>query len=212
MYARVTEIQSAPERADESIRYAEEKVRPAMLARGAQGLDVLTDRKSGHGYIISWWKDADAARASEAAANQVREQSRQDLGFQLIGVQTYEVTVEENVKAAQPRAARATTAQGDVARINEISQWTTSQLLPAYRAQPGFCGWCTLTDRQTGKSLIMSLWESDAAMMAAEALLSKSRGRATQEMGLRLDPTRYYELSTQPTPPTMPTQQPEIRP
>lgn len=212
MYARVTTIQSAPERADESIRYAEEKVRPSMLARGALGLDILTDRQSGHGYIISWWKDADAARASEAAANQVREQSRQDLGFQLLDVHTYEVSVEEDTKGVQPRAARVTSAQGDAARTAEISQWTTSQLLPAYRAQPGFSGWRTLVDRQTGKSLIMSLWETGAAMKAAEALLSQSRGRATQEMGLRLDPTRYYDLATQPTPPTTQPQQPEARP
>lgn len=212
MYARVTSVQSTPGPTEDNLRYIDTNVRPGMAAQGALGLDALLDGKSGHGYVISYWKDAEAARASEAAANQVRERSRQDLSLQILDVHTYEVTFEDDVQGAQPRAARVTPAQGDISRIDETTQWTSSQLLPTYRAQPGYCGWRTLTDRQSGKSLIISLWDSEAQMQAAESLLGQSRTRGSQEQGLQFEPTQRYTVGVPPIVQAPPTQQPEARP
>ena len=212
MYARATSVQSTPGPTDDNLRYIDQNVRPTMLAQGGSSVDALLDGQSGHGYVISYWKDAEAARMSEAAANQVRERSRQDLSLQILDVHTYEVTFEDNVQGAQPRAARVTPSQGDASRIDEMTQWTSSQLVPTYRAQPGYCGWRTLTDRQLGKSLIISLWESTAQMRAAETLLGQSRARGTQEQGLQFEPTQRYEVGAQPIVQTPPTQQPEARP
>ncbi len=188
MYARVTTFAGAPERTDEAIRYVEEKIRPAVRAQGAIDLDLLLDRQTGKGYLIAWWKDAEAARASEAFAAQLREQSRQALNLNILDAHTYEVTVEEDMKGPRPRAARVTPAQGDVKRVDEFTQWTKSQLLPTYRAQQGFSSWRTLADRQTGKSLIISYWETADAMKAAEPLLTQSRGRGSKEMGAQFEP------------------------
>lgn len=212
MYARVTSLQSTPGPIEDNLRYVDQNVRPAMMALGSLKADALLDAQTGHGYFISYWKDAEAARASEAAANQVREQSRQDLSLKVLDVHTYEVTFEDNVQGAQPRAARVTPAQGDGSRVDEMTQWTSSQLMPTYRAQPGYCGWRTLTDRQSGKSLIISLWESEAQLQAAETLAGQSRARGSQEQGLQFEPAQRYTVGVPPVVQAPPTQQPEARP
>lgn len=209
MYARVTTFAGAPERTDEAIRYVEEKIRPAVRAQGALDLDLLLDRPSGKGYLVVWWKDAAAARASEAFAAQLREQSRQALNLNMLDAHTYEVTVEEDMKGPRPRAARVTPAQGDVKRVDEFTQWTKSQILPTYRAQKGFSGWRTLADRQTGKSLIISFWETAEAMKAAEPLLTQSRARGAQEMAAKFEPTMTYEVPLAIAPQIEPTQRPQ---
>lgn len=206
MYARVTTFEGAIERTDEAIRYVEEKVRPASIANGALDLDLLIDRQTGKGYVIAWWKDAAAASASDASAAQLREQSRQALGVNMVDVHTYEVTVEDDTKGLRPRAARVTPGQGDATRVDELTQWTKSQMLPTYRGQSGYSGWRTLADRQTGKSLIISFWETADAMKAAETLLTQSRARATQEVALQFEPTQRYEVAQHITPPSEPTQ------
>lgn len=206
MYARVTTFECAPERVDEALRYVEEKVRPVSRADGALDLDLLVDRQTGKGYVVAWWKDAAAARASDASSAQLREQSRQALGLKIVDVHTYEVTVEEDMKGLRPRAARVTPAQGDAKRTDEFTQWIKSQLLPTYRAQSGFSGWRTLADRQSGRSLIISFWETTAAMKAAEALLTQSRARGTQEMAAKFEPTQSYEIPQAIAPQPEPTQ------
>lgn len=195
MYARVTTFESSPANTDEAIRYVDETVRPATLASGALDLDLLLDRQTGKGYVIAWWKDAATTHATEAFASQLREQSRQALGLTIVDVHTYEVTVEEDMNGPRAAAARVTPAQGDASRVDELTQWTTSQLLPTYRAQPGFSAWRTLSDRQSGRSLIISYWETAAAMQSAETLLAQSRARGTQELSVTFDPTERYEIT-----------------
>lgn len=206
MYARVTTFESDPTRTDESIRYVDEKVRPVSRADGALNLDLLLDRQTGKGYVIAWWKDAAAARATEASATQLREQSRQALGLKIVDVHTYEVTVEEDMKGPSPRAARVTPTQGDASRTDEMTQWIKSQLLPTYRSQPGFSAWRALADRQTGKSLVISYWETTAAMKATETLLAQSKSRGTQEMAVTLEPSELYEIPQAIAPQAEPTQ------
>ncbi|HEX8995120.1 MAG TPA: hypothetical protein VF812_03725 [Ktedonobacterales bacterium] len=212
MFGRVTSFTGVPERTDEALRYTDQVIRPAIKNLGALGMSTLVDRKTGKSLAITWWKDETAARGSAAEANQIRDQFKQALGADITDVHTYEVTLEEAAHQPSPRAARLTRAQGDISRIDELTRWTETQLLPAYRAQPGFSGWYTLTDRQTGKSLIISYWETEAAMTAAETLLNQSRGRGAQEMGLQFEPTERYELALEPAPVMEAQQRPEASP
>lgn len=212
MFARVTTFIVTPERVNESIHYGDQVVRPAIMNLGGLGMSNLLDRQSGKCYAITWWKDAESARVTDTAANQIREQFRQTLGAEITDVHTYEVTVEEAMREPPPRAARVTPAQADISRLDEITRWTESQLLPTYRAQSGFSGWHTLTDRQTGKSLIISLWADEAAMTATNTLLDQSRARGAQEMGLQFEPTERCELSLGTTPMMDQTQRPQASP
>ena len=65
--------------------------------------------------------------------------------------------------------ARVTTGQVNPDQIDEAMRVYRNDLLPTIQRGQGFKGVTVMADRATGKTLAVSLWESEAAMMAAEA-------------------------------------------
>src|SRR5207244_10936062 len=57
------------------------------------------------------------------------------------------------------------------------------QGVAAWRQQAGFEGALMLADRGTGKSLVVSLWDSEPNARAVEAGLARGREQATQAFG-----------------------------
>jgi hypothetical protein len=46
-------------------------------------------------------------------------------------------------------------------RVDELCRVVRRELLTALRGQPGFSGALSLVDRETGRSLLVVLWETD---------------------------------------------------
>ena len=65
--------------------------------------------------------------------------------------------------------ARVVTYIGQLGKIDEIVSAFQEQITPSARKQPGFSGGLLLTDRATGKVMVVSLWETEAAMVKGEA-------------------------------------------
>lgn len=96
MYARVTTFQSSPERLDESVQAALDHVVPAARrVDGFLGLLSLVDRSSGREVAITLWRDAEAMRASEGWADQVRSEGAEAVGETIVSVERYEVAIAE---------------------------------------------------------------------------------------------------------------------
>ena len=93
-----------------------------------------------------------------------------------------------------------------LARINSVQmaadelagfvKWTEERL-PAARQAPGFKGFYLLTDRQKGKLVSISLWESDDALRQFEAQGAQARKAATSELGIAPTPVDTYEVVLQ---------------
>lgn len=207
MFGRVTRIEIPLDKIDHALHFADQTTRPAVLALGGLGLTLLIDRASGASLALTWWKDEVAARSSTEAANKIREEFRQEANGKVLNVRIYDVSVDLDMPGIESRAARVTPAKLDSKRIAEFKTWTETQLIPTYRAQPGFGAWRTLVDNTTGECLIVSFWENDAKMKAAETLLAQSRGRGTQELGVQFEPTERYEVGQALVPHTAPSQQ-----
>jgi heme-degrading monooxygenase HmoA len=60
---------------------------------GFQGVYFLVDRQSGKGLSITLWESEEAMRASEDAANQLRSESAEASGEEILGVERYEVAI-----------------------------------------------------------------------------------------------------------------------
>ena len=71
--------------------------------------------------------------------------------------------------------ARVTTTQGAPEQSDQTVRYIQEQLIPSLRGMPGLKGAYFLGDRQTGKGLSISLWESAEAMQASEARTSQMR-------------------------------------
>ena len=79
--------------------------------------------------------------------------------------------------------ARVTTVQGPADQLDETIRNLREQVVATLRGQPGFQGFYVLIDRQQGKQLAISLWESEQAMQQSEQAIAQLRTQAAQQMG-----------------------------
>ena len=96
MHARVSLLEGPPELIDEGLRQAREVVLTwGKLMDGFEGMIALVDRHSGKTLGITFWESEEAMRASEEAANRLREGSAEAGGDTIAGVERYEVGLFE---------------------------------------------------------------------------------------------------------------------
>ena len=64
--------------------------------------------------------------------------------------------------------ARVTTTKGgDPAKVDESNEFARTNVLPKARQMGGWKGVISLADRKTGEGLLITLWDSEAAMNAS---------------------------------------------
>lgn len=64
--------------------------------------------------------------------------------------------------------ARVTTVQAQPGKIEEAIGIARDSAVPAAKEQPGFKGLTLLSDFDTGKSIVITFWDSEADMQASE--------------------------------------------
>jgi heme-degrading monooxygenase HmoA len=65
--------------------------------------------------------------------------------------------------------ARVTFATAEAAKTDEIIKIVRGSILPAAKKQKGFKGLFHLTNRNTGKGMVIVLWNTEADMTAGES-------------------------------------------
>jgi heme-degrading monooxygenase HmoA len=96
MFARVSIIQGSADGVDESTRMVQERILPAARELdGFAGMLVLSDRSTGRSMGITLWKTEQALKASEEAADRLRSEGTAEAGEEIVGVERYEVTLDE---------------------------------------------------------------------------------------------------------------------
>jgi heme-degrading monooxygenase HmoA len=69
------------------------------------------------------------------------------------------------------------------------------QILPWARDVTGFRGYVVLLDREGGRAMAMSLWESEEAMLAFEESGQRFRGMVAETSGMELGAIESYEVA-----------------
>jgi heme-degrading monooxygenase HmoA len=96
MFARVSTFQGPPDRTAEGIRVAREQILPvARLQDGFLGILLLFDRESGRSLSVTLWESEEEMKASEDAALRARTESAEAAGEIIVGVERYEVVLQE---------------------------------------------------------------------------------------------------------------------
>ena len=100
MHARVSTYQGPPnltqQQVEEGSRYARENILPqARQMDGVKGVIALLDRQSGKALSVTLWESEQAMRASEEAANRLRQESAEAARETVENVERYEVTFFE---------------------------------------------------------------------------------------------------------------------
>jgi len=95
MFARVSEVTAPVERLDDGVAQFRDSVVPAMRdMTGFVRAYLLVDRVGGKSLSISVWDSEESMRASEEAANQLRNQFAGNIGGQATASR-YEIAVVE---------------------------------------------------------------------------------------------------------------------
>jgi heme-degrading monooxygenase HmoA len=96
MFARVSTFQGSADQTAEGIRVAREQILPvARLQDGFKGIFILFDRESGRSLSVTLWESEEDMHASEEAALRVRTESAEAAGEVVVGVERYEVVLQE---------------------------------------------------------------------------------------------------------------------
>ena len=91
--------------------------------------------------------------------------------------------------------ARHVTVHGSPDRIDEGIRVQRENVVPVLRQCEGFIAQVFLVDRATGDVVGMSLWKSEADMLASEAKVGPVRQRVAQQVGASAAPdVRVYEV------------------
>jgi heme-degrading monooxygenase HmoA len=96
MFARVSTLSGDPNDIGRMESQLKETVLPAarQLA-GFKGVLAMVDRSSGKSLAVTLWESEQAMRDSEEAANKIREDAAGATGEQIVGVERFEVVLDE---------------------------------------------------------------------------------------------------------------------
>ena len=90
--------------------------------------------------------------------------------------------------------ARMSILEGSPDQIDVGLRHVREQVLPFMQQQDGFKGFIALSDRQTGKVIGVSLWESEQAMRASEKAGDRARGDSAEVVSASGVDVERYEV------------------
>ncbi len=197
MYARVATFENPrfgdPSLADQLRERARESApRWREALQGAKGHVMLVDRESGRGLGITFFGNEDEIREAEPVFERMGDEVPEEQRGRRTSVDVYEVGISEGGGDAQ--AARVSRLEGDPTKIDEAMRRSQEEVLPRARQLPGFKGAYSLFDRQSGRSLIITLWESEDAMRSSEEQADRLRQQSAETGGGRITGVERYQV------------------
>jgi heme-degrading monooxygenase HmoA len=91
--------------------------------------------------------------------------------------------------------ARVSTYQGDPAQIDEGLNYARESILPRVQQVDGFEGVYYLVDRESGKALTITLWESEEALRASEEEANRLRSESADASSATVEGVERYEVA-----------------
>jgi heme-degrading monooxygenase HmoA len=90
--------------------------------------------------------------------------------------------------------ARVSTIEGSPDKVDDVTRQTQEQTLPQLRQMEGFKGFVALGDRQSGKMIGVSFWESEEALRATDEAASSVRSGAAEAADGTVASVEEYEV------------------
>lgn len=91
--------------------------------------------------------------------------------------------------------ARVSTFQGPLDQTVKGIRVAREQILPAARLQEGFRGLYILFDRESGRSLSITLWETEEDLRASEEAAQRARSESAERSGEEIVGVERYEVA-----------------
>ena len=195
MHARVNMLAGDPDLLTDATRYLEGTVRPHVESQhGSRGLACLVNAELGTCVVTSYWDTLDAMTASE----QTVQVSRKELTERVRGsvtVERYEVPVF--VRRSRPEGGggvRLTRVECPPGNINAFIEEFRGDGIPALMDMPGMASAHLLTDRATGRCIVVTSWQDMAALAANRAATARLRADVSESLHLQVRSMEEYTL------------------
>ena len=167
MYARSTTVRGNPQAMDDGIAYIRDKVMPAVQQMdGCVGLSMLADRETGRCIVTTSWATEEALQASAEGVLAMRARAAEIMGGPA-EVQEWEIALMHRLHPAHHGAcARVIWTEGDPADVERHARRFRMSVLPQLEDLPGCCSVSVLVDRDTGRAVVTTTYESPQDMAA----------------------------------------------
>jgi heme-degrading monooxygenase HmoA len=179
---------------DDGIAFVRDQALPVLREQeGYRGLFASADRAAGVLGIMTAW-DTEANRdASFASLSSLRDEGSEVVGGDL-EVETYEQVLEETVSPPTVGSSLLVTRVSmDPAVFDENLEYFKQEVAPQIKAGPGFMHMRTMVNRQTGRSVVGSVWADENAMRTAYEMGKAGRDQGAAR-GVRFDEDSFREL------------------
>lgn len=197
MFIRATKLRVPAEHIDGAIEdFRADTAKRLRELDGNLGSVMLVDREGGVASIVTYWRDEAALRTSDEAANGLRSRAASVSHGTVEEVDRAEIVLMERV--AEPKEgtfARSTDISGDPAKIDDGIRFLREKVLPVAQQQKGFRALICAVNRETGRSVTNSIWDTLEDLRANESTIAPLREEAARSMGANRVEVRIYQAA-----------------
>ena len=195
MHARLNMVAGDPAQIDETTRYLEGTVRPHVEGQhGNRGLACLTNSDLGIFVVASYWDSLDSMTASEQAVQVSRKEVTERMHGS-VSVEHYEVPAF--VRRSRPRegaGARLSRMECAPANIDAVIEEFRNTGVPALMEMPGLCSAHLMTDRTTGRCIVIAAWDDMDALAASRSATARLRADVAAATHMQVRSVEEYGL------------------
>ncbi len=195
-YCRVVRLKGDPNKVDEAIKLWAQDILPILKTqKGFGGATLVGNRETGDGLTVSYWE---SETTMKEARGQVRPEALKVLGRtggSIVEEDECEVAVLERFQPPKSGVwARVTTVNGDPAHVSEAISNFRENIVPSIERQSGARTALFFVNRQTGRTLASSVWDTEQDLQRSEASLGELRREAIKKFGGRDARTEAFEI------------------
>jgi heme-degrading monooxygenase HmoA len=156
--------------------FTQETVPKLKAIPGHAGSVLLVERQQSIVLALTYWKDRAALEASETQAAGLRAGVADTVGATIEDVQRLEVVLMEREGAPRPGGfVRTIQFSLDKSRVDDGVSYFRDTLTPQIRQQKGFRAAICAVDREQGRGVISTVWETMAEQEASKTGLEQQR-------------------------------------
>ncbi len=199
MYARSTTFRGEPRAIDDGIAHVRDEVLPAVLGMaGCMGLSMLVDRSTGRCVVTTSWDDAGAMQGSAEAVGGIRDALVRTLegAVDEAEVAEWEVGVLHRMReTSQHAACRVIHTKGPLGGADRIIDGFRTNIVPRIHLLTGFCSVSLFVNRDTGRSVITSVYEDRQTMNRAKGQAQAMREEFTLHLGMQITEVAEFDVA-----------------
>jgi heme-degrading monooxygenase HmoA len=145
------------------------------------GAVLLANRETGEGASGTFWQTAEAMSASEQVATASREEAVRATSAEVTGIDRFEVLDQDRAAPAQAGTfVRVNEGTVNIAQLDRFMTFLRDTVVPTLRSLKGYRSAWAMVNRDSGRMLVVSVWDTAADREASDAAVSAQRRQAAE--------------------------------